>query len=70
MLDDIRELMDKQPFEPFRIVLTSGDRIQIDNPHNLAVGDARIGYFPPRSNRWIMIRSNQIAMLESADQAA
>jgi hypothetical protein len=70
MLNEIKELMNKQPFEPFRIVLTSGDKVQIDNPDTLAVGDTRIGYFPPHSDRWVMIRSNQIAMLESAERAA
>lgn len=69
-MNEITELMNKQPFEPFRIVLTSGDKIQIDNPNNLAVGDTRIGYFAPHSDRWVMIRSNQIAMLESVERAA
>ena len=70
MINEIRELMNKEPFEPFRIVLTSGDKIQIDNPDNLAIGESRIGYFPPRSNHWVMVRINQITMLESANHAA
>jgi hypothetical protein len=70
MVDEIKELLHKQPFEAFRIVLTSGDRVQVDNPDNLAVGESRIGYFAPKTDRWVMLRINQIAMLESVNQAA
>jgi len=31
MMDDLRELLHKQPFEPFRIVMNSGDRYEVHN---------------------------------------
>jgi len=69
MIDELKELLDKEPFESFRIISTSGDRYTIENPHNVALGESRIGIFPPRTNRWIVLRLNQITALESIDQA-
>ena len=70
MLDDTRELLHRQPFEPFTIVMTSGERYLVENPDNVAVSDTRISLFPPRTERWILIRLNQVASIESIEKAA
>ena len=70
MFQELREHLDKDPFEPFRIVTSSGDKYLVENPHNVAFGESRIGLFPPKTNIWIVIRLNQITALESAQEAA
>ncbi len=70
MIQELRDLLDKEPFEPFRIVTSSGDKYDVENPHNVAFGESRIGLFPPHTNRWIVIRLNQITAFESASEAA
>ena len=70
MLDDIKDLMHKQPFEPFRIVMTSGEKYLVENPDNVAVSDTRLGIFPPHTDKWILVRLNQVASLESVEKAA
>ncbi len=70
MLDELKELLRRQPFEPFRIVINSGDRYEVQNPQNVALGQAKLGIFPPGTDLWIVLRLNQIISLESAGQAA
>ena len=38
MLDGIRDLLDRDPFVPFRITLTSGQVYEILDPHSVALG--------------------------------
>lgn len=70
MIQDLKDLLHKEPFEPFRIVTNSGEKYSVENPDNVALGESRIGIFPPKTNRWILIRLNQITALESAHEAA
>jgi hypothetical protein len=64
------ELLDKEPFRPFRIVLTSGDRYEVSNPHLVAIGDSEIFYCYPQTDRFVYIRKSQIAALEALQAAA
>jgi hypothetical protein len=70
MLETIRELMHKNPFDPFRIVLTSGDKYDVLNPDLIALGESSIFYCFPRSDRWAQLRLNQIAAVEAIHRAA
>ena len=70
MIEDLKELMHRRPFEPFTIVITSGETVDVTNPDNLAVGDSRLSYFVSKSDRWILIRLNQIASIRSMNTAA
>jgi hypothetical protein len=70
MLEDLRELLHRQPFEPFHVVTTSGERYAVENPDNVAVSDSRISLFPPRTDKWVLIRLNQVIALESVEKAA
>jgi hypothetical protein len=45
-LDTILHLKRKDPFSPFRIVMSSGDRYLIENPDALAVASAQLHYYP------------------------
>jgi hypothetical protein len=66
-LDTILHLKRKDPFSPFRIVMSSGDRYLIENPDALAVASAQLHYYP-RSGMGIHLRLNQIAAVEKENE--
>jgi|JRYD01.1.fsa_nt_gb hypothetical protein len=70
MLDTIVEMLNREPFHPFRIVLTNGDRYDVLNPHLLAIGESQLFYAYPRSDRFAFLRLNQIAAVETIQAAA
>lgn len=70
MLETIRELLRREPFQAFRIVLTSGDRYEVSDPHLVAIGETQIFYCYPRSDRFSFIRLNQIAAVDLTQAAA
>lgn len=69
MKDEILELLDRDPFVPFAIVLTSGDRYEVTNPHLVAMGESVIYVVRARSNRYDILRLNQIAATEVLEPA-
>ena len=70
MYKEIVELINREPFVPFRIVLTSGDRFQVDNPNLVALGQSVLHLMFPKSDRYTVIRFNQIAATEVLEPAA
>jgi hypothetical protein len=70
MIEKIREMLDSDPFRAFRIIMTSGDRYEVTNPHLLALGQTEIFYCYPKSDRIAFIRINQIVCVESIAAAA
>jgi hypothetical protein len=69
MGEDIKELLEKIPFEPFFIVTSSGDKYLIDNPHAVALMTGRV-FVAPQNEKWVFIKIGQIAALEGAGKAA
>jgi hypothetical protein len=69
MLDSLRELLDRDPFVPFRIVLTSGKEYSITDPHLVALGQTQINVYEPRSDRYSILRLNQIASVDIGQAA-
>lgn len=63
-LDTILDLKRRDPFAPFTVVMTSGDRCLIEDPDALAVTSSQLHYYPPRSNRAFHLRLSQIALVE------
>jgi hypothetical protein len=64
MLDDLKELLTRDSFVPFRIVLTSGNSYEVDSPFQLAIGESQLNYYYPRSDKWAILRLNQVAAFE------
>jgi hypothetical protein len=62
-LDTITHLKRQEPFVPFRIVMSSGDRYLIENPDALAIATSQLHYYP-RTGNGIHMRLNQIAAAE------
>ena len=40
--DSIREILGREPFEPFRLRLSSGDTVEVRHPENVALGKNRV----------------------------
>jgi len=67
-LDTIRELRSRQPFVPFTVVLSSGDRYIIENGDALAIGSTQLHYYLPRSDRAIHMALFEIAAIEEMQE--
>jgi hypothetical protein len=64
VLKTIRELPGRDPFVPFRIIMSSGDRCEIDDPRLIAPGATEIVCGRPRSDRFAHLRVAHIAAVE------
>jgi hypothetical protein len=65
MIENLREMLRREPFQPFRIVMTSGDRFEVTDPQLVAIGQTQIFYCYPRSDRFAHLRLNQIVALDA-----
>ena len=72
VVKDFRDLLDKRPFEPFRVVMSSGDRHEIRHPEmgwltrsTLYVG---VGGDADAPDRAVMCSLLHITNIEPADQ--
>ncbi len=70
MLDTTQEMLEREPFQKFRINSTGGDRYEVDNPHLPAIMQWQFFHGCPKSNRFAFIRFNQIVSVPTLDQAA
>jgi hypothetical protein len=66
--DGIRELKRKDPFQPFNIVMTSGDKCRVDDPDMLIVGPVEIIYVVPRSGKTYRLRKSQVVAIEELEE--
>ena len=64
ILKSIRELKNGEPFYPFEIVISSGDRYRIENGENLVEMKSEFFYAFPSGEKFVLIRINQIAAVE------
>lgn len=69
MREEILDHLNREPFVPFRIVLTSGQGFDVTNPNLVAVGETILHVMYPRSDRYAILRQNQIASLEILETA-
>ena len=66
--DGIRELKHKDPFQPFNIVMSSGDKCLVQDPDMLIVGPVEIIYVVLRSGKNYRLRKSQIVAIEELEQ--
>jgi hypothetical protein len=64
ILNSIRELKEQDPFAPFTIVMTSGDKYRIEAGQNLVEMKTEFFYAFPGGDKFVLIRMNQIAAVE------
>jgi hypothetical protein len=62
--ESITELLNAEPFMPFSIILTSGDKFHIRDPHLVVMQASQIFYAYPKSDRFTLLRLNQVAALD------
>jgi hypothetical protein len=65
ILNSIRELKDLEPFAPFAILVSSGNRYVIEAPANLVEMKSEFFYAYPGGEKWVLIRMNQIVAVET-----
>lgn len=65
----ILDLKGRDPFVPFRIVLTSGDKYLIESGENLVEMLAEFFYATPGGEQFVFIRKNQIAAVEGPESS-
>jgi hypothetical protein len=66
ILGELESLRTKQPFEPFTIVTTAGDRYPVTVDHYMTVAINMIVLLPPKSSR-VYLRPAHICALEFSD---
>ncbi len=49
--DTIRAMLDRDPFEPFRIVTSAGESFIVRDPHTVALMKSQVFLAQPRSDR-------------------
>ena len=67
MVEKLKEMLDTEPFIPFRIVVTSGGSYDVHSPYQVAVGETRFDYFFPKSDRDATVRINQIVAFDALE---
>lgn len=62
---ELRELLNRDPFEPFRVHLTSGTSYDIRDPNSMAVGKNRAFVFFTDRDGWAFMSYLHVAAVES-----
>jgi hypothetical protein len=61
----IIDMLEREPFEPFRICLSSGESYEVTNPHMVALMRGRVFVALPDSERSTFVSYLHIAALET-----
>jgi hypothetical protein len=64
----IHELKDRDPFLPFEVVLTSGDKYVIERGANLVELKSEFFYAYPGGEDFVFLRKNQIAAVKGTER--
>lgn len=62
MLEQVIQLLRRKPFSPFRIVMKSGERHDINDRDRIALGQSRIHWFPT-TGKWVQLATNEIELV-------
>jgi len=63
----LRERLEREPFEPFRVVSSGGRVVSVSNPGLVVLMKSAVFIAEPNSDRWAHIPYLHIAGLESDD---
>ena len=66
---EIVKLLDAEPFVPFAIIVSSGNRYEISDPHRVALGE-NIVFIIDQVEGLSFLRKNQIVSIEQRRQSA
>ena len=59
MVEMVRKLLHQKPFRPFRVVLKSGERHDINDPTRMAIGLSEIHWFA-KNDKWARMKVKDI----------
>ena len=68
VVDAIMDLKRRDPFAPFNIVMTSGDKYTIESGENLVELRTEFFYASPRTSRFVLLRKTQIVAVERPEE--
>ena len=68
VVDSIRDLKNREPFEPFRIVMASGDKYAIETGDNLVEMATQFFYASPGGDWFVFMRISQIVGIEQFER--
>jgi len=66
---DIRDLLDKEPFEPFRIRMADGNSYVVDNPQLVVPMESQLFIALP-NDRWKFLSYMMMTSVENGARAA
>lgn len=66
IITELHRVLDLRPFQPFFIVMNSGERYEVTGSHQVAVGRNVIVVLRPGQNS-LYLRINQISSLETPE---
>lgn len=64
-VENIREFLDREPFVPFRLVITSGKTYDVLSPNSAALLKSEVFVVFPDGERWAHVPFLHIASIES-----
>jgi hypothetical protein len=67
VVDVILDLKRADPFEPLRVVMTSGDKYLIESGETLVELRTEFFYASPRTKKFVFLRKNQIVAVEHGE---
>lgn len=67
--NELNDLLDREPFVPFKIVVASGDKYPVTSPRQMAIGESVVVILPPNSTM-VFFRKAQIIGVEVEAHAA
>ena len=65
MIEDLNEFLHREPFVPFRIVLTSGTSYDVRSPGQVVPVETRLFYYYFGIDGYAVLRLNQLAVIET-----
>jgi hypothetical protein len=68
MRNELNELLKRDPFVPFTLVMNSGDRYGVDYPNLAVLGDTLFYVMRVRSDRQDILRLTEISSVEIAER--
>ncbi len=66
---EILLMLNKHPFAPFTILMSSGDRYEVADPHAAAVGETAVIVVPPRGAGHSVLRLNRVCSMDALEPA-
>ena len=68
--ETLRDLLNRRPFEPFELRLTSGEQHQVRHPENAMLVGARLVLAYPETERIVILSLLHVASIEMLQAAA